>query len=97
MRFVACKFHPTDTRSFTYSYDLDEPIAVGDFVKVPNRSGDGWKRVQVASISDQAPSFPTKPILGIYNPDAEREAEGDAAGAAQPDASNDPLDAEIPW
>lgn len=95
MQYVACKFRPTDTRSFTYSYDLDEPIAVGDFVKVPDRSGEGWKRVQVASISDEAPPFPCKPILGIYNPNAEPDAEGDAA--AQPDASGDPLDAEIPW
>lgn len=85
--FVACKFRPADTRTFTYSYDLDEPIAVGDFVKVPDRSGDGWKRVQVASISDQAPSFPTKPILGHYVAD-----DAIAAEAEQRDAPADPLD-----
>ncbi len=66
MQYVACKFRSSDTRSFTYSYDLDEPIAVGDFVKVPDRSGDGWKRVQVDSITDEAPPFPCKPILGHF-------------------------------
>jgi hypothetical protein len=40
-------------------------------VKVPDNRSDGWKRVTVVSISDQAPSFACKPILGKIDPDAE--------------------------
>lgn len=89
MQYVACKFRSTDTRSFTYSYDLAEPIAVGDMVKVPDRSGDGWKRVEVVSISDNVPAFPTKPILGKLDPDAAAEVE------PKPTGGDDPLNAEL--
>ncbi|MGJ0236947.1 hypothetical protein ACQEPB_00300 [Novosphingobium fluoreni] len=70
-KYVACKFRSTDTRSFTYHYDGEEPLQVGDTVKVPDRSGDGWKRVEVVVIGDEMPAFPTKGIIGLYNPDAE--------------------------
>lgn len=86
-QFVACKFRSTDTRSFTYHYDGAEPLTVGDLVKVPDRSGDGWKRVEVVSITDEAPSFPTKEILGLYNTDLE-----DVPGAEQP--AVDPIDSD---
>lgn len=70
-QYAACKFRSTDTRTFTYHYDGEEPLNPGDFVKVPDRSGEGWKRVEVVSIGDEAPSFPTKGIIGLYNPDLE--------------------------
>ena len=44
MQFVACKFRPTDTRTFTYHYEGSEPLQPGDFVKVPDARSDGWKR-----------------------------------------------------
>lgn len=93
-KFVACKFRSTDSRSFTYHYDGEEALAVGDMVKVPDRSGDGWKRVEVVQIGDDAPPFATKPIIGKIEP----EPEGEAAAAPEIDSSGgDPLDAEIPW
>lgn len=96
MLYVACKFRSEDARSYTYTYDGEEPLAVGDMVKVPDRSGDGWKAVIVASISDQAPPFACKPILGKLEP--EPEGEGEPTPAAEPAATGgDPLDAEIPW
>lgn len=61
--YVACKFRPTDARAFTYHYDGEEPLEVGDTVKVPDRSGDGWKRVEVASITHEEPPFSTKGII----------------------------------
>lgn len=70
-QYCACKFRSTDARSFTYHYDGDEPLEVGDYVKVPDRSGEGWKRVEIVSISDEEPAFPTKGIIGLYNPDLE--------------------------
>lgn len=94
MKFVACKFRPEDTRSYTYTWD-GEPLAPGDMVKVEDRSGDGWKRVHVVSISDEAPSFQCKPILGRYEPDeiAEpAEAVGDAPVAA---GARGPLDTPL--
>lgn len=63
-QFVACKFCPEDTRYYTYVWDGD-PLNIGDQVKVTDRSGDGWKRVHVVSISDDAPPFECKPILGL--------------------------------
>lgn len=88
-KFVACKFRSTDTRAFTYHYDGEEPLAIGDIVKVPDRSGDGWKRVEVVSITDEEPSFPTKGIIGLYNPDAEPDAK--PAPAAALDLSDDEI------
>lgn len=79
IKYVACKFRSTDTRAFTYHYEGEEPLNVGDTVKVPDRSGDGWKRVEVVSISDEKPSFPTKGIIGLYQPDLETPA-ADKAG-----------------
>lgn len=72
--YVACKFRPTDARAFTYHYDGEEPLQVGDAVKVPDRSGEGWKRVEVVSITDEETAFPTKGIIGLYQPDLEPEA-----------------------
>jgi len=87
MQYVACKFRSEDTRSYTYEWD-GEPLAVGDAVKVPDRSGDGWKRVEVVSISDQAPTFACKPILGKLEPEPEGEAQPTASAGAQDDADD---------
>lgn len=71
-KYVACRFRPTDAKTFTYHYDGDEPLKVGDIVRVTDRSGHGWNKVEVVLISeDGEPSYPTKPILGLYNPDVE--------------------------
>ncbi|NIJ18456.1 hypothetical protein FHS95_000125 [Sphingomonas naasensis] len=74
--FVACKFRPEDSRSYTYEW-TGEPLAPGDMVKVPDKSGDGWKAVTVASVTDEAPPFACKPILGRYNPDEVPEPAGE--------------------
>jgi hypothetical protein len=75
MQYIACKFRASDARAYTYHNDGD-PVAVGDFVKVPDalNGDDGWKRVEVVEIVDAAPSFPTKPILGLVESDDEPEA-----------------------
>jgi uncharacterized membrane protein len=73
-QFVACKFRSSDTRTYTYHND-GVPVAVGDQVKVADRSGDGWKRVEVAEIDVPEPTrFETKPILGKVEPEAEAAA-----------------------
>lgn len=92
MQYVACKFRPEDKRTYTYEWD-GEPLTKGDFVKVPDKSGDGWKRVTVDAISDEAPPYACKPILGLYNPDTEPDADAPDDG----DAATDPLDAEMPF
>lgn len=61
-QYVACRFNPWDQRTYTYHND-GPPVAVGDFAKVTDRSGDGWKRVEVMKVTDEAPPFETKPIL----------------------------------
>jgi len=71
MQYVKCKFRPSDTRTYTYQWN-GEPLRKGDVVKVAdNRDPAAWKRVWVEEVTDEAPSFACKPILGIYNPDAE--------------------------
>ncbi|WP_420137859.1 hypothetical protein [Sphingomonas sp.] len=89
--FVACKFRPTDARTFTYTWD-GEPLAPGDFVKVPDARSDGWKRVEVVSISDDAPPFACKPIIGKIDPDAEILAAIEAGTTdPKPDALTAPV------
>ncbi|SNT20224.1 hypothetical protein [Sphingopyxis indica] len=88
-QFVACKFRSSDTRTYTYANDGD-PVAPGDMVKVPDRSGDGWKRVHVVSISDDAPPFECKPILGL--------APQEEDAAPETETAADPLDGdEMPF
>ncbi|CDO37623.1 hypothetical protein [Novosphingobium sp. KN65.2] len=63
-QYVACKFRASDTRSYTYHYDGDDTLVPGDEVKVEDNRSDGWKRVYVCDVNDDAPPFDTKPILG---------------------------------
>ena len=58
-QYVGCTFKGGG-RIYTYHNDGD-PVAVGQEVKVESREG-GWQRVTVVSVSEQAPSFATKPI-----------------------------------
>jgi len=68
IQYVACKFRAEDARSYTYKND-GEPVQIGDIVKVADRSGDGWKRVEVVAIAEEAPAFECKPILGKIDDD----------------------------
>lgn len=74
MQYVACKFRSEDKRTYTYEWD-GEPLTKGDIVKVPDKSGDGWQRVTVDAVSADAPPFACKPILGLFNPDTEPDAD----------------------
>jgi hypothetical protein len=65
MQYVIAKFRETDTRTYTYHNDGPD-VAAGDVVRVTDRSGDGWKKVWVVGVTDEKPSFPTKPILGLH-------------------------------
>lgn len=73
MQYVQCKFRSTDSRAYTYHYDGEESLEVGDMVKVADARSDGWKRVEVVAIGDEAPKFPTKPILGKLEPEPAAE------------------------
>ena len=84
MKYAKCRFRPTDTRLYTYENPgLD--LVAGDFVKVAdNRVPTAWKRVEVVELTDEIPPFACKPILGIYNPDAEPTEGVVPAGDADP-------------
>lgn len=71
-QFVAVKFPSGSRRLYTYHND-GEPVSPGDQVKVADRSGDGWSRVEVVEITDTAPPFATKPILGKIEPEEPAE------------------------
>lgn len=62
-QYLACKFRPKDSRLYTYHND-GPPVACGDVVRVPDRSGDGWQRVTVHEIDYIPPPYTTKAILG---------------------------------
>ena len=64
-QFVACKFKPWDQRSYTYHND-GAPVAVGDRVTV--ETAKGTQTVTVDALVPHAPTFPTKPILGLAPP-----------------------------
>lgn len=83
--YVAVKFRPEDTRTYTYEW-AGEPLVPGDEVKVPDNRSDGWKRVTVVSVSDEAPPFACKPILGKVEPETVQDLLIEAG-------SRDPLDA----
>lgn len=91
--FVACKFRPEDARSYTYTWD-GEPLAPGDLVKVADARADGWKRVIVVSVTDEAPPFQCKPILGRYEPDEVLEAPANETVTDMP-GSRDRFDAPL--
>jgi len=76
-RYYACKFRAEDSRSYTYHYD-GPAFEKGNCVRVEDRGGDGWKKVVVVGVSDQAPPFATKPIL-CRHVEEEAQASTDAA------------------
>ncbi len=67
-QFVAVKFRPSDKRTWTYHNDR-APVACGDVVKVPPRFGSGWQRATGHEITDEAPAFETKAIMGVVQDD----------------------------
>lgn len=82
-QYVACTFREGDARSYTYT-NTGEPVAVGDVVRVPDKSGDGWKKVFVVNVTNEAPPYDCKPILGLYVEGVHGDAEKQAAGAELP-------------
>lgn len=69
-QYLACAFKE-GSRPYTYHND-GEPLAVGDLVRVAGRSGSE-QRVRVAALIDEPPSFETKPIIGLAEPELEPE------------------------
>lgn len=69
-QYVAIRFHSRDRRTYTYHND-GEPVVAGDQVRIPGRHpDDGWKAVEVVSVTDEPPEFATKSIL---QPDPEQD------------------------
>ncbi|TKD50548.1 hypothetical protein [Sphingomonas baiyangensis] len=64
-QYVSVLFKPWDRRTYTYHND-GERVAEGDEVVVSTDRGPAV--VTVASTSDRAPSFDTKPIVGKHRP-----------------------------
>jgi len=63
-QFVGVDFRPGG-RVYTYHWD-GEPVTLGDLVRVPEKSGDGWKKVRVVEVSWTAPAYATRAILGPH-------------------------------
>lgn len=59
--FVSVKFNPRHDRTYTYTYDGDQPLRPGDMVKV--ETNDGAKSVTVAAVDLPKPPFACKPIV----------------------------------
>jgi len=68
MQYIACTFRKGDRRSYTYANPGD-PVSVGDEVKAPDKTGEGWTRVYVSAVGVPKPTkFEAKAILGIAPP-----------------------------
>lgn len=65
-QLVAVAFREGDQRTYTYHND-GEPVAIGDRVMIPNRSG-GQQRAFVVALPTEAPQFETKAIIGLAPP-----------------------------
>jgi hypothetical protein len=63
-QYVQCTF-ATGGRAYTYHWD-GEPVDVGDQVEAMGR--DGKVTLAVVGVSEDAPPFATKPILGLAPP-----------------------------
>jgi hypothetical protein len=59
-QFIRCAFREGDSRSYTYHLDSDQPAQIGDRMRVPDKDGDGWRKVWIVGLADVAPPFPTK-------------------------------------
>lgn len=64
-RYVAVRFKPQDSRTYTYHFD-GEQLGAGDQVVVSTNRGPAT--VTVVSVSDEKPSFETRPIIGKERP-----------------------------
>lgn len=72
-QYVEIRFKPEDQRGYSYHND-GEPVAVGDKVRVDARGSE--KIVEVVHLSDEAPPFETKPIIGkVEEPADQPESE----------------------
>lgn len=78
-QYLAVRFRPGDRKQYTYHND-GEPVAVGEFIKVPDRSGDGWNKVECVGILDKAPPYATKPITGKFPPPEPKQEGADNGG-----------------
>ncbi len=67
-QYPRCTFKPGG-RAYTYHWD-GEPVKVGD--KIEAEAHDGKATLDVVGVSEDAPPFATKPILG---PEPEPEGE----------------------
>ena len=76
MQYVQVEFRTTDTRTYTYE-NTGDPVSIGDEVKVADNRSDGWKRVHVVGLTDEAPNFACKPILGLAPQEDDIAAEGE--------------------
>ena len=61
--FVSVKFNPRHHRTYTYTYDGDQPLRPGDMVKV--ETNDGIKAVTVTAVDVKKPPFACKPIASV--------------------------------
>ena len=53
-QYLACKFRPADTRTYTYQWDGAEPFAVGDKVTVRGPRDEGNMTVEYNSTTGQS-------------------------------------------
>lgn len=62
-QYLRCKFKTADRRTYTYHHD-GEPVRPGD--KVVVQTARGRSIVEVVTLSEDPPGFPTKPIIGPH-------------------------------
>ena len=66
-KYLSVRFSAKDARSYTYTYEGDEPIQPGGCVMVDTNRGT--RRVEVVAVGVEPPAFPCKPISGLVQPE----------------------------
>lgn len=72
MQYIQATFRRGDARSYTYA-NPGEPLAIGDAIKVPDKSGEGWKIVYVSEVGIEKPTkYECKSVIGKADPKPEQ-------------------------
>lgn len=63
-QYVQCCFSGKRDRLYTYHFDGEPRLQVGETVRVEARDGNGWVRIEVVTIDQPfALNFNTKPVF----------------------------------
>lgn len=77
-QLVQCCFNGSRKKLYTYHFDGDPPLKVGETVRVESRDGNGWVRIEVVAVDVVAPmTLGTKPVFRPEEPNPTLNFDGE--------------------